>query len=81
MYVCVCVSEWDREAETSEPFAQLYPAGHLLVFFYKPVQHPLAPMCEWQRDDEGKEKKRSEERGNEEAWGVKETAGGEIERR
>lgn len=53
--MCVSLCVWDREAEASEPFAQRYPAGHLPVVFCEPVQHPLAPMCEWQRDDEGKE--------------------------
>ncbi len=69
--LCVCVCEWDREAEASEPFAQRYPAGHLPVVFYKLVQHPLAPMCKWQRDDEGKEKKEWGER----KWGGMGTKG------
>ncbi len=77
MCVCVCVSEIGRQRNLLLNVTQ----QGICRWFFANWSNTHSLLCVSDRGMMKRKRKRSEERGNEEAWGLKETAGGEIERR
>ncbi len=79
MCLCVCVSEIRRQRPQN--FLLNVTQQGICRCFFANWSNTHSLLCVSDRGMMKGKRKRSEERGNEKAWGLKETAGREIERR